>query len=108
VFPADPPLFLARVPHGYHDLSTIAKDLKQGGFGAVPRTDTVAARSRAASARRPATAYCLGTPLRNEIEARDPARLAAATDAAAQALAARFGSGAVDARIQAHVVAVDK
>ena len=108
VFPADPPLFLARVPHGYHDLSTIAKDLKQGGFGAVPRTDTVAAHSRAASARRPAMAYCLGTPLRNEIEARDPARLDAATDAAAQALAARFGSGAVDARIQAHVVAVDK
>jgi SAM-dependent methyltransferase len=108
VFPADPPLFLARVPHGYHDLSTIAKDLKQGGFGAVPRTDTVAARSRAASARGPAMAYCLGTPLRNEIEARDPARLDAATDTAAQAVAARFGTGAVDARIQAHIVAVDK
>ncbi len=108
VFPADPPLFLARLPHGYHDLETIAKDLKQGGFGAVPRMETVAARSRAASPRGPAMAYCLGTPLRNEIEARDAARLDSATDTAAQAVAARFGSGAVDAKIQAHVVAVDK
>jgi len=53
-------------------------------------------------------AYCLGTPLRNEIEARDPSRLDAATDTAAEAVAARFGTGAVDARIQAHIVAVDK
>ena len=29
VFPEDPPRFLARTPHGYHDLSTIGRDLAQ-------------------------------------------------------------------------------
>ena len=40
--------------------------------------------SRAASPRDPAIAYCQGTPLRNEIEARDPSGLEAATEACAQ------------------------
>jgi hypothetical protein len=42
--------------------------------------------------------------LRNEIEARDASRLGAATDAAAEAIAKRFGRGAVDGKIQAHVI----
>jgi hypothetical protein len=66
----------------------------------------VAARSRAASPRIPAIAYCRGTPLRSEIEARDASRLGAATDAAEEAIARRFGRGDVDAKIQAHVVTV--
>lgn len=107
IFPNDPPRFLARTPHGYHDQHQIARDLAQAGFTAAPRIDTVTARSRAKSAREPAFAYCHGTPLRNEIETRDAARLAEATDAAADALAKRFGQGAVDGRIQAHVVMVD-
>jgi hypothetical protein len=53
-------------------------------------------------------AYCQGTPLRSEIEARDPAGLEAATDVAAAAIARRFGDGPVDGRIQAHVVAVTR
>jgi hypothetical protein len=56
----------------------------------------------------PAVAYCQGTPLRNEIEARDASRLAEATDVAAAALARRFGTGAVDGKIQAHVVVVER
>jgi SAM-dependent methyltransferase len=107
VFPKDPPRFMARIPHGYHDLRTIELDLAGGGFAAPPAIDTVAARSRAASARIPAIAYCQGTPLRNEIEARDAARLGEATDAAEQAIAARFGRGAVDGKIQAHIVTVE-
>jgi SAM-dependent methyltransferase len=107
VFPEDPPRFMARAPHGYHDLSVIADDLRRGGFTSTPIMSTVAARSRAASAEVAARAYCLGTPLRSEIEARDPARLDAACRAATDALAARFGSGPVDGLIQAHVVAVD-
>jgi hypothetical protein len=63
-------------------------------------------RSRAAAARVPAIAYCQGTPLRNEIEARDAARLGEATDAAADAIARRFGAQEVDGKIQAHVVTV--
>ncbi|MDQ6638345.1 MAG: class I SAM-dependent methyltransferase [Pseudomonadota bacterium] len=108
VFPDDPPRFMARTPHGYHDRATIENDLRRGGFAAAPQIETVAARSRAASPRDPAVAYCQGTPLRSEIEARDPARLGEATDVAAAAIARRFGPGAVDAKIQAHVVAVER
>jgi SAM-dependent methyltransferase len=106
VFPKDPPRFMARTPHGYHDRSQIARDLVQGGFTASPRIDTVAQRSRAKSPREPAIAYCQGTPLRSEIETRDAARLGEATDVAAEAIAKRFGRGAVDGKIQAHIVTV--
>lgn len=107
-FPADPPRFLARIPHGYHDAGTIARDLAGGGFERPHAIETVAARSRAASASDPAIAYCQGTPLRSEIETRDAKRLAEATDAAAASIAARCGSGAVEGKIQAHVVAVER
>jgi len=107
VFPQDPPRFMARTPHGYHDRRAIERDLADGGFQRAPRIDTIAARSRAASPRIPAIAYCQGTPLRNEIEARDAGRLGAATDVAAQAIAERFGQGAVDGKIQAHVITVE-
>ncbi|HTS24114.1 MAG TPA: class I SAM-dependent methyltransferase [Casimicrobiaceae bacterium] len=105
-FPRDPPRFLARTPHGYHDKAVIAADLARGGFRGTPAIATVARRSRADSPRVPAMAYCQGTPLRSEIEARDAAGLGAATDAAERELARRFGSGAVDGKIQAHVVSV--
>ncbi len=104
LFPADPPRFLARTPHGYFDRETIAHDLASAGFGAVPRIETIAARSRAASASAPAIAYCQGTPLRSEIEARAGASLAEATSACTAAVARRFGAGPVDAKIQAHIV----
>jgi SAM-dependent methyltransferase len=107
LFPAGPPRFLARTPHGYHDKSVIAADIARAGFAAAPRIVTLAARSPAKSPREPAVAYCHGTPLRNEIEARDAARLDEATDVAAAALAARFGTGVIDGRISAHVVAVE-
>jgi ubiquinone/menaquinone biosynthesis C-methylase UbiE len=107
VFPADPPRFMARTPHGYHDRRTVARDLAAGGFSGAPDIATVAARSRAASPRIPAIAYCQGTPLRSEIEARDASRLDEATDAATAEIARRFGDGAVDGKMQAHVVVID-
>jgi SAM-dependent methyltransferase len=108
LFPADPPRFMARTPHGYFDRTTIAADLAQAGFGTTPVIETVPARSRAASARVPAVAYCQGTPWRNEIEARAGAGagLAEATAVSTAAIAERFGDGAVDGQIQAHVVRV--
>jgi SAM-dependent methyltransferase len=105
-FPTDPPRFLARTPHGYHDPAAIDADLRAGGFDRAPAIETVAARSRAASPAIPAMAYCQGTPLRNEIEARAPAGLGEATAVAAAAVAARFGSAAVDGALQARVVTV--
>ena len=106
LFPADPPRFMARIPHGYYDHSTIERDLEKGGFTGLPQISTVAARSHAASPRVPAIAYCQGTPLRNEIEARDTSRLDQATDITAVAIAQRFGPGAVDGKIQAHIVTI--
>ena len=103
LFPNDPPRFLARTPHGYHDTALIRRDLADAGFSSVT-IETRAEQSRAASPRIPATAYCQGTVLRSEIEARDASKLEAATDYAAAALAARHGSGAVAAKIQAHVI----
>jgi SAM-dependent methyltransferase len=108
LFPDDPPRFLARTPHGYHDRAVIAHDLAQGGFAAPAHVETVAARSRAASPRIPALAYCEGTPLRSEIIARDAARLAEAIDFAGEAVARRFGAGAVDGKIQAHIVSTQR
>jgi SAM-dependent methyltransferase len=107
LFPADPPRFLARTPYGYHDRPTIERDLANGGFTASPQIATVAARSRATSARIPAVGFCQGSPLRSEIEARDAARLGEATDVAAEAIAQRFGRGSVDGKIQAYVVTVE-
>lgn len=104
VFPEDPPRFLARTPHGYYDRQVIERDLARAGFSVPPRFDTIAARSRATSFRIPAIAYCQGTPLRNEIETLDASRLEEATEAAAAAIASRFGTGAVDGKIQAHIV----
>lgn len=107
LFPKDPPRFLARTPHGYYDHPTIQRDLANGGFTASLQTSTVAARSCASSSRDPAIAYCQGTPLRNEIEARDASRLGEATDIAAEAIAQRFGRGTVDGKIQAHIVSIE-
>jgi len=108
VFPDDPPRFLARTPHGYFDEQGIAQDLAKAGFPASPHIETVVARSRATSSRIPAIAYCQGTPLRNEIEARDASLLGEATNVAAEAIATRFGRGPVDGKIQAHIVSVER
>lgn len=108
IFPHDPPRFLARTPHGYHDLAVIAQNLQRGGFLAAPEVNTVAARSQAASPRAPAVAYCQGTPLRNEIEARDKTRLDAATDIAERAIGRQFGLGPVEGKIRAHIISIER
>ncbi len=103
MFPDDPPRFMARTPHGYHDTALIRRELEEAGFSRVV-IETRAAQSRGPSPRVPAVAYCQGTVLRNEIEARDAGKLEAATDYAASAIADRHGSGEVAAKIQAHVI----
>ncbi|NUP52019.1 MAG: class I SAM-dependent methyltransferase [Catenulispora sp.] len=102
LFPDNPPRFLARTPHGYHDLDVIRRDLAAGGFTAEAQVSTVTERSRAQSARAVAIALCQGSPLRNEVES----RLEDATDLAEEAVGRRFGTGAVDGKMQAHVITV--
>jgi ubiquinone/menaquinone biosynthesis C-methylase UbiE len=101
LYPADPPRFLERTPHGYCDKNAISKDIADAGFSAPPSFDTVTARSRAASAQVAAVAYCQGTPLRTELE-----NVAEATSTCTAALAERFGQGAVDGKTQAYIVSV--
>ena len=103
IFPDDPPRFLARTPHGYHDTALIRRELEQAGLSRVV-VETRAEQSRARSARIPAVAYCQGTLLRNEIEARDGGKLEAATEYVASAIADIHGPGEVSAKIQAHVI----
>ncbi len=103
LFPSDPPRFLARTPHGYHDPDRIRADLQAAAFENISIMP-VEAVSAAPSPGEAAMAYCQGTPLRSEIEARGGS-LEEATRTAAEALARRFGRGAISGRIQALVVA---
>ena len=107
LFPEDPPQFLARTPHGYHDVAVIERELSAAGFTRIA-VETVAHRSRAPSPRDPAIGFCHGSPLRMEIEARAADRLEAAIGAATAAITARFGTGAVDGKIQAHIVTASR
>ena len=66
----------------------------------------MAARSKASDPSIPAIAYCQGTPLRDEIESRDGEILNHATEVATAAVSERFGAGAVDGKIQGHIVAI--
>lgn len=104
LFPDDPPQFLRRTPHGHGRPAAIEADLAAAGFRSwtLDERDDV---STAATPDLPAIAYCQGTPLRHEIEARGgPASLAPATEAATRALRQRFGEGPISGRISAVVV----
>jgi ubiquinone/menaquinone biosynthesis C-methylase UbiE len=103
VFPDDPPRFMARTPHGHHDVEQIRRNLEAAGFGDIG-VEAVDAHSEAPTARHVAVAFCQGTPLRNEIDARDASRLEEATSRAADALARRFGEGPIVGRIRALVI----
>jgi ubiquinone/menaquinone biosynthesis C-methylase UbiE len=103
VFPDDPPRFLARTPHGYHDVALIREELSNAGFSKISIA-TLEEASRAPSPRHPAVAYCQGTPLRNEIEARNAALLDLVTDRATETIAERYGDGPVSGKIRGHVI----
>lgn len=108
LFPDDPPMFLDRTPHGYYDEGVINRDLAVAGFDVPAAFEHLAARSKAESSKVAAVAYCLGTPLRNEIEDRDLSRLNEATLAATAAIANTFGEGPVDGLISGFVISATK
>ncbi len=103
VFPDDPPQFLARTPYGYHDVALIREELGKAGFSRISIT-TLEETSRAPSPRHPAVAYCQGTPLRNEVEARNAGLLDVVTDRATETIAERYGDGPVSGKIRGHVI----
>ena len=102
-FPEDPPRFLARIPHGYHDFDLIRDELGKAGFSEVSIA-TLEKTSSASSPCRQAVACCQGTPLRNEIESRNASLLGHVTEQATEAIAARFGDGPVTGKIKGYIV----
>ena len=105
-FPENPPMFLARTPHGHYYPAPIQADARAGGFTADVMYDVVAARSRAETARGVAIAYCQGTPVRGELEAFGPDAVTDATEVCTDALTAQFGAGPVEGKIQALMFSV--
>jgi SAM-dependent methyltransferase len=105
--PENPPRFLARTPHGHYERDPHFDALRSAGFTNALSYETVDARSPAESAQVVAIAYCQGTPLRGELE-KLGADLDEETAACTAALAARFGPGPVDGKIQAHVISARK
>jgi hypothetical protein len=103
LFPRDPPRFMARTPHGYYGENLIEDELWSAGYSHIA-IEKVSKQSRPASALDVAIAYCQGTPLKNEIEARRPGGLQAATEHAAAAIAKLHGEREVSAKIQALVI----
>jgi ubiquinone/menaquinone biosynthesis C-methylase UbiE len=103
IFPNDPPMFLSRTPHGYSDIAMIERDLRSAGFSMV-QIETSTRTSTAPSPCHAAIAYCQGTPLRNEIESREPGALDKVTSHAAEQLAKIYGNAEVSGKIQAHVI----
>jgi ubiquinone/menaquinone biosynthesis C-methylase UbiE len=107
IYPDDPPRFLARTPHGYHDVALIEAELDAAGFQDI-ELHTISNESRAENPRIPAVAYCQGTPLRNELEARDPSSIEDVTNRAAADLEQRYGSGPMSGKMQGHVIIATK
>ena len=105
LYAEDPPMFMARTPHGHHDVPAMTAVLAAAGFGEV-RHERVELPCRAASALLAATALCQGTPLRSEIEARGAPSLDDVTRRAARALADRLAGGSPDVPLEAPMEAI--
>jgi SAM-dependent methyltransferase len=101
IFPADPPTFLARTPHGYADPDRIVADLRAAGLRCA-EMHAVTLRGRAESVAGLATGYCTGTPVRAEIV--DRGDLTTTTAAVVRELEAQWGSGPITTGMTAHVV----
>lgn len=104
LFPEDPPMFLARTPHGYHDEVTIRADLASAGFNEPATIEALERRSRAASADLPAIAYCRGTPLNDELRSRTEHSVDDATAHVTRRLTERFGAADLDSKIRGLVI----
>jgi SAM-dependent methyltransferase len=105
VLPEDPPDFLARIPHGYADPGRMRADVEAAGlrFTSVAREVLVGVAPSAASL---AEGYCLGTPLRFELQQRGD--LADLVPRITAAMTRRLGQGAVEGRLGVYVVRAHK
>lgn len=103
LFPEDPPLFMGRTPHGHADPEPYLAMLRDAGF-AEAKAEWVAKVGRSPSAQRLAEGFCLGTPLRGELEARRPGSPQEAVAPVTDAFRASWGDGAIEVPIEAYVL----
>ena len=105
MFPDDVPDFLARIPHGYADPDRMRADVQAAGLR-VAGLARAELRGVASSARTVAEGYCLGTPLRFELQERG--ELADLVPRVVAALTTRLGEGPIDGRLSAYAVRAQK
>jgi SAM-dependent methyltransferase len=103
LFSSDPPRYLVKVLHGYADNEVVDDDLTLAGFTDAIYT-AVDVPYFVESAWDAAVGYCLGTPLRHEIEARMAGDCERTVEAVAAALKRRFGAGSIETPMRAHVI----
>ena len=101
VLGGDAPDFLARVPHGYADPTRMRADVEAAGlrFESVVRNVVVGVSPSAASL---AEGYCLGTPMRFELQ--KCGDLNDLVPRVSSALTRRLGEGPVEAAMAAYAV----
>jgi SAM-dependent methyltransferase len=101
LFPDDPPDFVARVPHGYHDTDQIRQDLAAGGLVADDVARLVL-RGTAPSARTVVEGFCYGTPLRFALQERGDVEEFAAV--LAEHVTRALGAGPVEGDLAGYLV----
>ncbi|MGO7586619.1 class I SAM-dependent methyltransferase [Rhizobium ruizarguesonis] len=89
LFPSNPPDFLRNLSYSYFDIASIKAQMSWAGFDAIS-CDRIELTSVAA-AHDIAAAFCQGTPLREEIERRAPARISEIVDEVAGRMESRYG-----------------
>ncbi len=108
LFPDDPPRFFDRIPYGYHDRQIIMNDLAAAGFSSTPIFNDISFMSRASSAHELATAFCMGTPLRAEIEQRRVGSLSEVVNYVGACIERRFGGNNLEGATSAKFVTLKK
>jgi SAM-dependent methyltransferase len=101
VLGTDAPDFLARVPHGYADPDRMRADVEAAGlrFKSVVRNVVVGVSPSAATL---AEGYCLGTPMRFELQERGD--LSEIVPRVSAAMTRRLGRGPIEGSMAAYVV----
>jgi hypothetical protein len=105
VFPDDPPSFMVRIPHGYADPDRMRADVQAAGLK-VEHVERVVMRGVAASAASVGEGFCLGTPLRFELQERGD--LTDIVPRVAALMTEKLGEGPVDGALAAYVVTTTK
>jgi len=101
VLPDNPPDFGARIPHGYADPTRIRADVQAGGL-TVEELDRIELSGKSPSAAQLAEGFCLGTPLRFQLQERGD--LADIVPKVAEVTTRMVGEGPVEGSMAAYVV----